>query len=199
MAGEGEKESIFLLFTFSYAINDFTHFYFVCPYCFFAFWFFDDKKKHTPEHFLHKKVLRVLDAIWLPLCVSFPATFLWVVAFQTLLYSVLVALVFTLGWISLYFCQLTLQAPEAITREDLIKNHYMARIVELTSQLQLADSKAVHFHAEVSEPSAACANSEGLAFQQRTCAQSSVSITQSFPLGFGKPTTKKDTPAKALI
>uniref|UniRef100_A0A4X1SES7 Protein phosphatase 1 regulatory subunit 21 n=1 Tax=Sus scrofa TaxID=9823 RepID=A0A4X1SES7_PIG len=34
------------------------------------------------------------------------------------------------------------------SREDLIKNHYMARIVELTSQLQLADSKSVHFYAE---------------------------------------------------
>ncbi|XP_060610531.2 protein phosphatase 1 regulatory subunit 21 [Anolis sagrei] len=40
------------------------------------------------------------------------------------------------------------EIPEAATREDLIKNHYMARIVELTSQLQLADSKSVHFHAE---------------------------------------------------
>ncbi|XP_053099965.1 protein phosphatase 1 regulatory subunit 21 isoform X2 [Hemicordylus capensis] len=40
------------------------------------------------------------------------------------------------------------KVPEADTREDLIKNHYMARIVELTSQLQLADSKSVHFHAE---------------------------------------------------
>lgn len=36
------------------------------------------------------------------------------------------------------------------SREDLIRNHYMARIVELTSQLQLADSKSVHFYAEVS-------------------------------------------------
>lgn len=36
------------------------------------------------------------------------------------------------------------------SREDLIKNHYMARIAELTSQLQLADSKSVHFYAEVS-------------------------------------------------
>lgn len=36
------------------------------------------------------------------------------------------------------------------SREDLIKNHYMARIMELTSQLQLADSKSVHFYAEVS-------------------------------------------------
>lgn len=36
------------------------------------------------------------------------------------------------------------------SREDLIKSHYMARIVELTSQLQLADSKSVHFYAEVS-------------------------------------------------
>ncbi|XP_074920519.1 protein phosphatase 1 regulatory subunit 21 [Chelonoidis abingdonii] len=40
------------------------------------------------------------------------------------------------------------EAPEAKSREDLIKNHYMARIVELTSLLQLADSKSVHFHAE---------------------------------------------------
>ncbi|XP_054841820.1 protein phosphatase 1 regulatory subunit 21 isoform X2 [Eublepharis macularius] len=40
------------------------------------------------------------------------------------------------------------KVPEADTREDLIKNHYMTRIVELTSQLQLADSKSVHFHAE---------------------------------------------------
>ncbi|NXE79616.1 PPR21 phosphatase, partial [Cochlearius cochlearius] len=40
------------------------------------------------------------------------------------------------------------QAPDAESREDLIKNHYMARIAELTSHLQLADSKSVHFHAE---------------------------------------------------
>uniref|UniRef100_A0A671FUB1 Protein phosphatase 1 regulatory subunit 21 n=1 Tax=Rhinolophus ferrumequinum TaxID=59479 RepID=A0A671FUB1_RHIFE len=38
--------------------------------------------------------------------------------------------------------------PDVEFREDLIKNHYMARIVELTSQLQLADSKSVHFYAE---------------------------------------------------
>lgn len=40
------------------------------------------------------------------------------------------------------------EVPDAESREDLIKNHYMARVVELTSQLQLADSKAVHFYAE---------------------------------------------------
>uniref|UniRef100_A0A5F9CLT6 Protein phosphatase 1 regulatory subunit 21 n=1 Tax=Oryctolagus cuniculus TaxID=9986 RepID=A0A5F9CLT6_RABIT len=40
------------------------------------------------------------------------------------------------------------EAPDVESREDLIKNHYMARIVELTSQLQLADSKSVHFYAE---------------------------------------------------
>ncbi|NWU70787.1 PPR21 phosphatase, partial [Pterocles burchelli] len=40
------------------------------------------------------------------------------------------------------------QAPDVESREDLIKNHYMARIAELTSHLQLADSKSVHFHAE---------------------------------------------------
>ncbi|NWS53612.1 PPR21 phosphatase, partial [Chunga burmeisteri] len=40
------------------------------------------------------------------------------------------------------------QATDVESREDLIKNHYMARIAELTSHLQLADSKSVHFHAE---------------------------------------------------
>ncbi|KAH9500952.1 hypothetical protein Btru_069302 [Bulinus truncatus] len=35
------------------------------------------------------------------------------------------------------------------TREQLIINHYNVRINELTLQLQQADSKAVHFHAEV--------------------------------------------------
>ncbi|NWW79574.1 PPR21 phosphatase, partial [Climacteris rufus] len=39
-------------------------------------------------------------------------------------------------------------APDVESREDLIKAHYMARIAELTSHLQLADSKSVHFHAE---------------------------------------------------
>ncbi|NXD21290.1 PPR21 phosphatase, partial [Spelaeornis formosus] len=39
-------------------------------------------------------------------------------------------------------------APDVESREDLIKTHYMARIAELTSHLQLADSKSVHFHAE---------------------------------------------------
>ncbi|NXG35102.1 PPR21 phosphatase, partial [Dromaius novaehollandiae] len=39
-------------------------------------------------------------------------------------------------------------APDNESREDLIKSHYMARIAELTSHLQLADSKSVHFHAE---------------------------------------------------
>ncbi|XP_037988600.1 protein phosphatase 1 regulatory subunit 21 isoform X2 [Motacilla alba alba] len=40
------------------------------------------------------------------------------------------------------------KAPDAESREDLIKTHYVARIAELTSHLQLADSKSVHFHAE---------------------------------------------------
>ncbi|XP_064174083.1 protein phosphatase 1 regulatory subunit 21 isoform X1 [Anguilla rostrata] len=34
------------------------------------------------------------------------------------------------------------------SREELIKTHYMARVGELTAQLQVSDSKAVHFHAE---------------------------------------------------
>ncbi|XP_023567003.1 protein phosphatase 1 regulatory subunit 21 isoform X2 [Octodon degus] len=44
--------------------------------------------------------------------------------------------------------QSTSLVPDVDSREDLIKNHYMARVVELTSQLQLADSKSVHFYAE---------------------------------------------------
>ncbi|NXY25416.1 PPR21 phosphatase, partial [Atrichornis clamosus] len=40
------------------------------------------------------------------------------------------------------------QVPDVESREDLIKTHYMARIAELTSHLQFADSKSVHFHAE---------------------------------------------------
>ncbi|XP_075719309.1 protein phosphatase 1 regulatory subunit 21 [Rhinoderma darwinii] len=41
-----------------------------------------------------------------------------------------------------------LQVSDHDSREGLIKNHYMTRIAELTTQLQLADSKSVHFHAE---------------------------------------------------
>uniref|UniRef100_A0A1A8FFW8 Protein phosphatase 1 regulatory subunit 21 n=1 Tax=Nothobranchius korthausae TaxID=1143690 RepID=A0A1A8FFW8_9TELE len=35
------------------------------------------------------------------------------------------------------------------SREQLIKTHYMARVGELTTQLQVSDSKAVHFYSEV--------------------------------------------------
>ena len=38
------------------------------------------------------------------------------------------------------------------TREALIKSHFAQRIAELTNQLQMADSKAVHYNAEVSIP-----------------------------------------------
>ncbi|XP_062864875.1 protein phosphatase 1 regulatory subunit 21 [Trichomycterus rosablanca] len=34
------------------------------------------------------------------------------------------------------------------SREHLIKTHYMTRVAELSTQLQMSDSKAVHFHAE---------------------------------------------------
>ncbi|XP_077586271.1 protein phosphatase 1 regulatory subunit 21 [Stigmatopora nigra] len=34
------------------------------------------------------------------------------------------------------------------SREQLIKTHYMTRVKELTTQLQVSDSKAVHFHSE---------------------------------------------------
>uniref|UniRef100_A0A8C4ZL74 Protein phosphatase 1 regulatory subunit 21 n=1 Tax=Gadus morhua TaxID=8049 RepID=A0A8C4ZL74_GADMO len=40
------------------------------------------------------------------------------------------------------------QVGDEESREQLIKDHYMARVGELTSQLQVSDSKAVHFHAE---------------------------------------------------
>ncbi|XP_039594104.1 protein phosphatase 1 regulatory subunit 21 [Polypterus senegalus] len=40
------------------------------------------------------------------------------------------------------------EVPDEECREQLIKNHYMARVADLTSQLQVADSKAVHFYAE---------------------------------------------------
>lgn len=49
---------------------------------------------------------------------------------------------------SLMLC-LTLQVGDEESREQLIKSHYMARVGELTTQLQISDSKAVHFHSEV--------------------------------------------------
>lgn len=42
------------------------------------------------------------------------------------------------------------QVGDEESREHLIKSHYMSRVAELTTQLQMSDSKAVHFHAEVS-------------------------------------------------
>uniref|UniRef100_A0A3P8N7G4 Protein phosphatase 1 regulatory subunit 21 n=1 Tax=Astatotilapia calliptera TaxID=8154 RepID=A0A3P8N7G4_ASTCA len=48
---------------------------------------------------------------------------------------------------SLMLC-LTLQVGDEESREQLIKSHYMARVGELTTQLQISDSKAVHFHSE---------------------------------------------------
>lgn len=44
---------------------------------------------------------------------------------------------------------LCLQMGDGESREQLIKTHYMARVGELTTQLQISDSKAVHFHSEV--------------------------------------------------
>lgn len=44
---------------------------------------------------------------------------------------------------------LRLQVGDDESREQLIKTHYMARVGELTTQLQISDSKAVHFHSEV--------------------------------------------------
>uniref|UniRef100_A0A8C7DJ23 Protein phosphatase 1 regulatory subunit 21 n=1 Tax=Oncorhynchus kisutch TaxID=8019 RepID=A0A8C7DJ23_ONCKI len=42
----------------------------------------------------------------------------------------------------------TTPTNEDESREQLIKTHYMARVGELTTQLQVSDSKAVNFHAE---------------------------------------------------
>lgn len=44
---------------------------------------------------------------------------------------------------------LCLQVGDEESREHLIKAHYMVRVGELTTQLQVSDSKAVHFHSEV--------------------------------------------------
>uniref|UniRef100_A0A4W4EBV8 Protein phosphatase 1 regulatory subunit 21 n=1 Tax=Electrophorus electricus TaxID=8005 RepID=A0A4W4EBV8_ELEEL len=41
-----------------------------------------------------------------------------------------------------------LQVGDEESREHLIKTHYMTRVAELTTQLQMSDSKAVNFHAE---------------------------------------------------
>uniref|UniRef100_A0A667WQL1 Protein phosphatase 1 regulatory subunit 21 n=1 Tax=Myripristis murdjan TaxID=586833 RepID=A0A667WQL1_9TELE len=41
-----------------------------------------------------------------------------------------------------------IHSQEDESREQLIKTHYMARVGELTTQLQISDSKAVHFHSE---------------------------------------------------
>uniref|UniRef100_A0A8C7KHI4 Protein phosphatase 1 regulatory subunit 21 n=1 Tax=Oncorhynchus kisutch TaxID=8019 RepID=A0A8C7KHI4_ONCKI len=43
---------------------------------------------------------------------------------------------------------LCVQVRDEESREQLIKTHYMARVGELTTQLQVSDSKAVNFHAE---------------------------------------------------
>lgn len=45
----------------------------------------------------------------------------------------------------------SLSSTDAETREQLIKDHFSKRLNELTLQLQVADSKAVCFHAEVRE------------------------------------------------
>lgn len=50
---------------------------------------------------------------------------------------------------------LYLQVGDEESREHLIKTHYMTRVGELTTQLQISDSKAVHFHSEVT-PSLQC-------------------------------------------
>ena len=39
-------------------------------------------------------------------------------------------------------------AAAARDREDVIKEHYVARIQELTAQLQVADSKSLHFYTD---------------------------------------------------
>uniref|UniRef100_A0A4W6F117 Protein phosphatase 1 regulatory subunit 21 n=1 Tax=Lates calcarifer TaxID=8187 RepID=A0A4W6F117_LATCA len=52
----------------------------------------------------------------------------------------------SLGVLSFFSCSSPVGDEES--REQLIKTHYMARVGELTTQLQISDSKAVHFHSE---------------------------------------------------
>uniref|UniRef100_A0A8P4GA02 Protein phosphatase 1 regulatory subunit 21 n=1 Tax=Dicentrarchus labrax TaxID=13489 RepID=A0A8P4GA02_DICLA len=51
----------------------------------------------------------------------------------------------SLGVLSFFSCS---SHAKQESREQLIKTHYMARVGELTTQLQISDSKAVHFHSE---------------------------------------------------
>lgn len=53
---------------------------------------------------------------------------------------------------SCMLCLCAVQVGDEESREQLIKTHYMARVGELTTQLQISDSKAVHFHSEVKPP-----------------------------------------------
>ncbi|RXM34421.1 Protein phosphatase 1 regulatory subunit 21 [Acipenser ruthenus] len=46
------------------------------------------------------------------------------------------------------YIQALKKVPDEECLEQLIKSHYMSRVVELTSQLQVADSSVVHFNAE---------------------------------------------------
>uniref|UniRef100_A0A674PQA5 Protein phosphatase 1 regulatory subunit 21 n=1 Tax=Takifugu rubripes TaxID=31033 RepID=A0A674PQA5_TAKRU len=48
----------------------------------------------------------------------------------------------------LTLCTSLVSVGDEESREQLIKTHYMARVGELTTQLQISDSKAVHFHSE---------------------------------------------------
>lgn len=54
---------------------------------------------------------------------------------------------------SSWMLRLCVQVGDEESREQLIKTHYMARVGELTTQLQISDSKAVHFHSEVNTTS----------------------------------------------
>ncbi|KAI4891072.1 hypothetical protein NFI96_017060 [Prochilodus magdalenae] len=53
------------------------------------------------------------------------------------------------------------------SREHLIKTHYMTRVAELTTQLQMSDSKAVHFHAESKYPPFTAASTQCRALAKR--------------------------------
>uniref|UniRef100_A0A8C7TBA7 Protein phosphatase 1 regulatory subunit 21 n=1 Tax=Oncorhynchus mykiss TaxID=8022 RepID=A0A8C7TBA7_ONCMY len=54
----------------------------------------------------------------------------------------------SLGQAPVVVLSVCLQVGDEESREQLIKTHYMARVGELTTQLQVSDSKAVNFHAE---------------------------------------------------
>lgn len=80
--------------------------------------------------------------------------------------------------------QLCFQVGDEESREQLIKTHYMARVGELTTQLQISDSKAVHFHSEVKHSPECSVSQQGHKAFQPLCVWSSKRESRFLPLHY---------------